>query len=157
MKRILLVLTMAISAGCSTPVDVSKAVRVNVVTSGWIAAGTAGGTNKIVPSVTLTLNNASDVTLNALQVNAVFRLVSTSDELGSDFRPASPPGGLPHRLSTDKLTLKSSRGYTGTDPFEDLLQNSHFVDAKVEVFVKAGAGQWTKLGEYPIAREFTGN
>jgi len=27
----------------------------------------------------------------------------------------------------------------------------------VEVFVKAGPGQWTRLGEYPIAREFTGS
>jgi hypothetical protein len=157
MKRTVLMLTMAIATGCSAPVDVTKAVRVNVVTSGWIAAGRSDGKNKIVPSVTLTLNNASDVTLHALQVNAVFRLVSSSDELGSDFRPASPAGGLPHRISTDKLMLKSNRGYTGSDPFEDLLQNSHFVDAKVEVFVKAGAGQWTKLGEYPIAREFTGN
>ena len=50
--------------------------------------------------------------------------------------------------------LKASLGYTGTDPFEDLLSNSQFVDAKVEVFVKAGSGQWTRVGEYPIAREF---
>jgi hypothetical protein len=26
----------------------------------------------------------------------------------------------------------------------------------VELFVKTGSGQWTRIGEYPIARELTG-
>ena len=156
MKRMLMVLAMAMTSGCSAPVDVATAVQVNVVTSGWVAAGVADGKHKIVPAVTLTLKNVSNQTLNALQVNAVFRLVSTNDELASDFHPVSGPGGLASRTSTDKILLKAQHGYTGTDPFEDLLQNSRFVDAKVEVFVKAGPGQWTRVGEYPIAREFTG-
>ena len=48
-------------------------------------------------------------------------------------------------------------GYTGTDPVDELLNNSRFVDAKVELFVKAGSGQWTRVGEYPIARQLTGD
>jgi NAD(P)-dependent dehydrogenase (short-subunit alcohol dehydrogenase family) len=55
------------------------------------------------------------------------------------------------------LTLKAALGYTGTDPVDELLNNSHFSDAKVEVFVKAGSGQWTRIGEYPIARQLTGD
>lgn len=156
MKRLLLILTIAMTAACAEPVDVTKAVQVNVVTGGWVTAGVADGKNKIVPSVTLTLKNASTQTLNALQVNAVFRRVSTNDEIASDFRPASGSGGVAPGATTDKIVLKAQRGYTGTDPFEDLLKNSRFVDAKVEVFVKAGPGQWMRLGEYPIAREFTG-
>lgn len=156
MKRMLMVLAIAMTAACSEPVDVAKAIQVNVVTSGWVGAGVADGKNKIVPSVTLTLKNASSQPLTAIQVNAVFRLVSTNDEIASDFRPLSGSGGVAPAASTDKIVLKAQRGYTGADPFEDLLNNSRFVDAKVEVFVKAGAGQWTRLGEYPIAREFTG-
>jgi hypothetical protein len=158
MKRALLILAMATATGCGgTPLDVAKAVQVNVASSGWLAAGTIDGKNKIVPAVTLTLKNVSADTLEALQVNVGFRLVSTNDEIGSDFRSASPSGGLPPGASTDKLMLKANRGYTGTDPFEDLLTNSHFVDAKVEVFVKAGPGPWTKVSESPVAREFTGS
>jgi hypothetical protein len=156
MKRILLAVTIAIAAACRAPVDVTKAVEVNVVTSGWRPAGVADGRNKIVPSVTLTLKNASHETLNAVQVNAVFRLMSTNDEIASDFRPVSGSGGLPAGAA-DKIVLKAANGYTGTDPVEELLRNSRFVDAKVEVFVKAGPGQWTRMGEYPIAREFTGS
>ena len=33
-----------------------------------------------------------------------------------------------------------------------MLQNSHFVDAKVELFAKYGSEQWKRIGEYPIAR-----
>jgi hypothetical protein len=156
MKRLLTILAIATTAACSAPVDVAKAVEVNIVTSGWVAAGVADGKNKIVPSVTLTLKNGSSQPLNALQVNAVFRRVSTNDEIASDFRPVSSSGGVVPGATTDRIALRAQRGYTGTDPFEDLLKNSQFVDAKVEVFVKAAAGQWTRLGEYPIAREFTG-
>ena len=157
MKRILILLALAVASACSPPVDVAKAVQVNVVTSGWLAAGTVDGKNKIVPAVAVTLKNASSEPLNALQVNVVFRLVSSNDEIASDFRPVAGSGGLPPGGSTAPLFLKAQRGYTGTDPVEDLLTNSRFVDAKVEVFVKAGPGQWTRLGEYPIAHEFTGS
>jgi hypothetical protein len=157
MKRILILLALAVTPACSPPVDVAKAVQVNVVTSGWLAAGTVDGKNKIVPAVAVTLKNASSEPLTALQVNAVFRLVSSNDEIASDFRPVAGSAGLPPGGSTDTLFLKAQRGYTGADPVEDLLTNSRFVDAKVEVFVKAGPGRWTRLGEYPIAREFTGN
>ena len=94
MKRMLLVLATVIATGCGAPVDVAKAIKVRVVTSGWLNAGSAGGRNKIVPAVALTLKNASDQTLNAVQVNAVFRLVSTNDEIASDFRPVPGSSGL---------------------------------------------------------------
>ena len=157
MKRIVLMLAIVFTAGCDAPVDVTKAVQVDVSTSGWRFAGIVDGKNKIVPSVSLTLKNVSGQTLNALQTNAVFRLASSNAEIGADFRPASGSSGLPAAASTEKITLKSSLGYTGTDPVEELLNNSKFSDAKVEVFVKAGSGQWTRLGEYPIARQLTGN
>ena len=157
MKRVLLVLGLGIATACGQPVDVAKAVQVDVVSSGWFPAGVVDSKNKIVPSVSVTLKNVSSQTLNALQVNAVFRLVSTNEEVGSDFRPAAGSSGLPAGVPTEKITLKAARGYTGSDAVDDLLENSHFVDAKVEVFVKAGSGQWTRITEHPIARQFTGS
>jgi hypothetical protein len=152
-----LVVTMLVTAACGKPVDMTQAIQVDVATSGWRVAGVVDGKNKIVPSVSLTLKNVSGQTINALQTNAVFRLASTNSEIGADFRPISGSGGLPAAASTEKITLKSSLGYTGTDPVEELLNNSKFSDAKVEVFVKAGSGQWTRLGEFPIARQLTGD
>jgi hypothetical protein len=48
------------------------------------------------------MTNVSSQTVNALQVNAVFRLVSTNEEIGS--------------------------GYTGTDRVDELLTNSRSRD-----------------------------
>jgi len=145
------------TSACSEPIDVAKAVQVEVTTSGWLVAGVVDGKNKIVPSVSLTLKNVSGRTLNALQTNAVFRLAATNAEIGTDFRPVSLSGGLPASASTDRIRLRAALGYTGTDPVDELLNNSRFGDAKVEVFVKAGSGQWTRVGEYPIARQLTGD
>ena len=157
MRRLALLFVMLTTAACSKPVDIARAVQVDVATSGWRVVGVVDGKNKIVPSVSLTLKNVSGQTLNAVQANAVFRIASTNAEIGADFRPVSESGGLPAAASTQKITLKSTLGYTGSDPADELLNNSHFNDAKVELFVKAGSGQWTRVGEYPIARQLTGD
>jgi hypothetical protein len=34
-----------------------------------------------------------------------------------------------------------------------MLNNSQFVDARVELFAKYGPVQWTRLAEYPITRQ----
>jgi hypothetical protein len=153
----MLMFTVALTVACSEPIDLANAIQVNVTTSGWLVAAGVDGKNKIVPSVSLTLKNVSNQTINALQTNAVFRLVATNAEIGTDFRPISGSGGLPAAASTDKIRLKAALGYTGTDPVDELLNNSKFGDAKVELFVKAGSGQWTRIGEYPIARQLTGD
>ena len=54
---------------------------------------------------------------------------------------------------TDTLFVSSHLGYTGTESRVDLLKNSHFVDAKVDIFAKYHATQWTRVGEYAIARQ----
>jgi len=66
---------------------------------------------------------------------------------------AAGSAGLLPGATTDTLTAKSQLGYTGVDPRQDMLKNTHFVDAKVELFAKYGSAQWVRVGEYPIARE----
>jgi hypothetical protein len=157
MKRALLVLAIAIATACGQPVDVAKAVRVESLSTRWLAAGVVDGKNKIVPAVSFKLKNVSGQTLTALQVNAVFRRVDANDEIGSDFRPVAGSSGLMPDATTGTIALTSPLGYTGTDPHDALLQNSQFVNAKVELFVKAGSGQWTRMSELPINRHLIAN
>jgi hypothetical protein len=90
----------------------------------------------------------------SLQVNALFRRVTENDEWGSELVIAAGSSGLPAGQHTDVLTAKSPRGYTGSDQSrQEMLQNSHFVDAKVDLFAKYGSTQWTRLGTYPISRQ----
>jgi hypothetical protein len=157
MKRMVLALAIAVTAACGPPVDVAKSVHLEAVSTGWYAAGESNGKNKIVPAVAFKLRNVSSQALSAVQINAVFRRAGSNEEFGAEFRPVSGSGQLAASDTTDTLTLKGSLGYTGTDSPEALVQNSHFVDAKVEVFVKAGSGQWTRVGEFPVARQLNGN
>ena len=60
--------------------------------------------------------------------------------------------GLAPAGATDRLFIKAVAGYTGEDSQGDLLRNSHFVDATVDLFARYGSSQWTRIGEYQIAR-----
>src|SRR5262245_40828152 len=149
-----LVLLAAVSAACGGhTVDLSKNLQGVQPASGWEDAGIVNGMNKLVPSVSFQLKNTSDQKLVSLQVNALFRRVTEKEEWGSRFISASSSDGLSPGASTDTLVLSSPQGYTGTEARLDILKNSQFVDAKVEVFAKYGSTQWTRLGEFPIARQ----
>ena len=156
MRALLLLLPMlsaVVSLGCGPTVDLSKALEVTDVTTGWHDAGVVEGKNKLVPAVRFRLKNTSDQSLTTLQVNALFRRVSEPDEWGSGFVRVTGSKGLAAGASSDPLTINSQLGYTGVEARADLLKNRLFVDAKVEIFAKYASTQWTRLGEFPITRQ----
>ena len=149
----LLVLLSLASAGCGPTIDLTKGVQVLNLSTGWFDAGVVAGNNKLVPSVTFELKNISGRSLGTLQVNALFRRVAEHDEWGSGFITVAGAEGLASGATSPAVTINSQLGYTGTEPRLDMFQNSQFVDAKVELFAKYGSTQWTRLGEYAIARQ----
>jgi len=152
--RLLILLAVAVASACGKPVDLTKGLQVQNVSTGWFDAGLVDGQNKLVPSISFTLKNVSDEKLSTLQVNAVFHRVSEpKDEWGTGFLTAVGSEGLPPGASTPTLTIKSQLGYKGTDPRETLLRNSQFVDAMVVLLAKYGSAQWTKVGEFSINRQ----
>ena len=154
MRAAILMVALAVgAAACGPDVDVTKALELSIVNSGWYDVGIVNGQNKLVPSVTVTIKNNSDQTLGLLQVNSLFRQVSANEEWGSAFLTAAGSEGLKPGASKT-LTLKSNNGYTGSgETRQEMLKNSHFVDARVEVFAKYGSTQWKKLGVYSVTRQ----
>ena len=153
LPRVLVVLLVA-SAGCGPTVDLTKGITINVVKTGWYDAGIVNGQNKLVPSITFTVTNVSDQKLKMLQINSLFRRVGEPDEWGSALVSAAGSEGLAPGATTAPLTVRSNLGYTGSDQTrQEMLHNSHFVDAKVELFAKYGSIQWVRVGDYPITRE----
>jgi hypothetical protein len=150
----LCLLAAALSMGCGPTVDLTKGLQLTIVETGWFDAGIVNGGNKLVPSVSFTLKNLSDQKLVTVQINALFRRVNENDEWGSGFLTAAGSSGLAPGASTPTLTVRSQLGYTGSDQTRlEMLQNTHFVDAKVELFAKYGSIQWVRMGTYPIARQ----
>ncbi len=127
-----------------TPVDVK---------TGWFDAGVEDGKNKLVPTIMLTLKNTSGDHVANVQLNAVIRRVGESEEWGGAFMKVIGTEGIAPGASTKPIVLRSNLGYTGTEPRTQMLKNSQFVDAQVQVFATHGGNQWTKLGEWQIARE----
>jgi hypothetical protein len=146
-------LTVAAATACGPAVDLTSGLRVDAVSTGWLDAGQADGKTRLVPAVTFKLANLSGRTLTMLQVNAVFRRVTEHDEWSSGFLTVAGTDGLAPGTASPTVTIKAQLGYTGTDPRDELLWNSHFVDASVDLFAKYGSGQWTRLGGYPVMRQ----
>ena len=152
--RLLLLFAIASSAACGPTVDLTKALEVKVVNSGWYDLGIVNGQNKLVPTVTFTLHNTSDQKLVTLQINALFRRVGEDTEWGSGFLTVAGSQGLAPGATSDPITIKSQLGYTGSDQSrQEMLQNTQFVDAKVELFAKYGSTQWVRVGAFPITRQ----
>jgi hypothetical protein len=151
----ILLLSAVLLAGCARNVEVEKVLKISDVNTGWYDAGIMeDGKNKLVPSISLRLTNASQETVAGVQINAVFRRVGETTAWGEHFVQAiDRTDGLPPGRDTNEIVLRSQLGYTGTQPRLTMLQNREFVDAKVDIFGKQGSRTWVKLGEFQIARQ----
>ena len=147
------VATVASAVSCGPIVDLAQGLQVTIVDTGWYDAGIVNGQNKLVPSVTFKVKNVSDQKLVSLQVNALFRRVTEKDEWGANLLNVAGSSGLPPGQEIGPFTIRSPLGYTGSDQSrQEMLANSHFVDAKVELLGKYASAQWKRLGEFPIRR-----
>ena len=140
------------TASCGPKVDLSQGLQVVDVSTGWWDAGVVDGQNKLVPSVTFKFKNVSDQTLDVLQANVVFRRVTEDKEWGSSFVKITGTEGLAPGATTPTQTVKSQLGYTGSESRQQMLANSQFVDAKIQLFAKYSNTQWQKVGEYTVPR-----
>ena len=143
------------SSNCGASVEAVAALEPIDVVTGWFDDGlVVGQKNKLVPSVTLKLRNKSGEPLKSIQINAIFKRVGEQEMWGEYFGWAIPrKPGLAAGAETQPMVMRSALGYTGTQPRMQMLQNTEFIDAKVEIFLKQGSKVWAKLAEYPIQRQ----
>jgi hypothetical protein len=145
-------LVSLVTAGCSRTRYVENDLKLVDVKTGWYDAGIVGGQNKIVPSITLKLQNVSEESINRVQVWAVFRRADEDKTWGEHFVRAIGPEGLDAGKVGSALVLRSTLGYTSSQSRAQMLQNREFIDAKVNVFGKHGSRTWIKIGEYTVDR-----
>src|SRR5258705_13179237 len=137
MKRLALTLASALLfSSCGHDFDVEKAVKITEVRTGWYDAGIYEGKNKLVPSISLKLQNISPDPVESVQVNAIFRRVGEPEAWGEHFVSAIDRDGLRAGQTGGSLVLRSNLGYTGTEARLQMLPNKQFVDAKGENFGK---------------------
>jgi hypothetical protein len=140
-------------AACGGDVDIARALQVTDVVTGYYDAGIVDGKNKLVPSISFRVKNTHADTVSSVQLNAVFRVVGDQEELGSSFVRGIDASGLAPGATTGAFVLRSTLGYTGEQPRNQMLQHSQFRDVQVEIFAKHGSEQWVKLGEHKVDRQ----
>ncbi len=156
MRRValhLVALLLVVTAGCQS-FEVEKALVMTDVHTGWYDAGVIeDGKNKLVPSISFRFRDQADVPVSGVQVNAIFRRVNETEGWGEHFVKAIGQRALEPGATSALIVLRSNLGYTGTEPRHVMLKHRDFIDAKVELFAKAGRRNWVKIGEYAIARQ----
>jgi hypothetical protein len=148
---------VALLGGCTRSRDVQKDLKITEVRTGWYDAGIIEGKNKLVPSISLKIQNVSGEPISNVQVNAIFRRVGEQEAWGEHFVRAVDSNGLPAGKTGGDIVLRSNLGYTSDTPRAEMLRNSQFVDARVEIFGKHGSRTWAKMGEFPIDRKLLTN
>ncbi|MBI4887736.1 MAG: hypothetical protein HY824_11635 [Acidobacteria bacterium] len=147
------VIVALLASACESR-DVQSDLKVVNVHTGWYDAGVlADGQNKLVPSISLELQNVSAREIASVQMQAVFRRAGEQESWGDHFVRAIDTSGLAAGATTRPIVLRSPRGYTGGESRLKLLQNSQFVDANVTVLGKHGSRTWAKMGEFQIDRQ----
>jgi hypothetical protein len=141
------------TAACGPPIDLKQDLQVADTSTGWFDAGIVDGKNKLVPSITFVLKNASDHEVNSVQLNLAFWRKGEDGEFDDAFlQTAIDSTGLAPGAQSAPITLRGSVGYTGEQPRLEMLQHSAFVDVTARLFVKRGSSVWIQLGEFPIER-----
>ncbi len=153
MRRLLILALALLASGCTPTVNVQEALAVTDVHTGWYDMGRVNGQNKLVPSISLKLKNASADSVARVQLNAIFHRAGEADGWGEHYVSAVDASGLNAGASTSSIVLRSTLGYTGDQPRAEMLRHASFVDATVDIFGKQGRGSWVKLGEYRIDRQ----
>jgi hypothetical protein len=158
LKRLLIpAAALVLVVGCARSRDVQKDLKIVDVRTGWYDMGIVQGMNKLVPSISLKLQNVSAEDIANVQVNAIFRRVGEQEAWGEHFVRGVDSNGLKAGATGGEIVLRSNLGYTGDEPRAEMLKNSQFVDARVEIFGKHGSRTWAKMGEFPIERKLLTN
>src|SRR5581483_10934460 len=101
MRRVALAAVAALLlAGCGHNFDVEKALKVTDVHTGWYDAGIQDGKNKLVPSISLKLQNISDGPVENVQILASFKRANETQVWGEHFANALDRDGLPPHQTT---------------------------------------------------------
>jgi hypothetical protein len=141
-------------AGCSPPpLDLTKALTLDEVTTGWFDAGIQDRKNKLVPSISFKIRNASDAQVRSVFLTAVFRRVNEEENWGDAYVRGVDPDGLQPGGVTAPIVMRCSLGYTGEQPRREMLQHKDFRDVQVFLFAKHGPEPPVKIGEFLIERQ----
>jgi hypothetical protein len=127
----------------SKPTEPDVEIKLVRVSTGWLDMGIVNnGENKLVPSVSMTVEPLTNASTSRIRLKAIFRRVGTMEQFGEQV--ADIEGSV--------VVLQAANGYTSPMPRAQMLKSDKFVDADVQVLAQRGSDAWMVLGNYPVER-----
>lgn len=147
------VLAAALAVASCTTVNLTQAIEVTDIISGYYDNGIKDGMNHMVPMITFRLKNRTAEPLNSVQLTVAFWAAGKDGEL--DSRQVVGIGGTPVQpgQSTESITVRSSVGFTLAQPRAELFTHVDFVDWTVKMFARR-SGRIYSIGEFKVDRRF---
>jgi len=141
----------SVSSACGPEVDLSQALEVTEVFSGYYDNGIKNGANHLVPSLTFRLHNKTTASIRSVELMLGFWAEGADGELDNVLTHGIVGSALPGGASTDPITVRTTVGYTQEGPRAELFSHSMFKDVTAKMFAKHG-GKIYPLGEFKIDR-----
>jgi hypothetical protein len=141
------------TASCAASPNLTEALTVTDVLSGWYDNGMKDGMNHMVPTITFRLRNESDRPLNSVQLTVAFWMEGKDGELDSLQVTGIGSTAVPPGQSTDSITVRSTFGYTLQQPRAELFTHGDFKDWTVKMFARR-SGRIYAIGEFKVDRRF---
>ena len=161
LSRLGLALVVLATAACGPPIDLTKALEVTDVLTGYYDDGVQTKSmgdgapprpvNVLRPSITFKLKNVSAQSLTSVQLMASFWKAGGDGEWDSVMATAISTQALPAGESTPSITLRSNTAFNLEGARAGLFEHSLFLDVTIKLFGKRG-GQLYRLGEYKLDR-----
>jgi len=144
-------LILLCTSACTPNVDLTKALTLTDVFSGYYDEGVKDGKPRLPPSITFRLHNVSDKAIGPVLVTVAFWQDGADGEWNSVVVQGITSAGLKPGASTEPLVARNPNAYTPEGGRQDLFTNSSYKDVTAKVFASQ-AGNIMKLGEYKIDR-----
>ena len=146
---IVLVAACLAATSCDSTPNLTQALAVTDVLSGWYDNGFKDGKNHLLPSITFRLKNQSDRSIYGVQLSIAFWQDGADGEW--DSRLVTGIGGTPIAAgqSTEPITVHAGVGYTAEVPRAEIFTNSAYKDVTVKMFAKRG-GRIYAVGQFKV-------
>jgi hypothetical protein len=146
-------LVLAAAAACESNVNLTEALEVTGVLSGYYDNGVnAEGKNHLLPSITFSLKNKSAQPVANVDLDVAFWQEGADGENDSVFARAIGSKAVQPGAVSEPMTVRAPHGYTLQQPRAELFVNSDFKDFIVKIFAKRG-GRIFPLGQFKLDRQ----
>ena len=143
-------LVLSVSA-CGPGVDLSKALQVTDVLTGYYDAGVKNGKNYLLPSISFRLHSLHTGSIGPVQVTVSFWREGEDGEWDSVLVRGIGSEGLAAGATTSSILARSTVGYTLEGARADFFSHHLFQDVTAKLFASQ-SGNITAIGQFKLDR-----